>query len=161
MPSKESYRKPEHGRSKIKFSETNETRLQKEKEEREEAEIEEENNKVRKSSKNLKKTGIDSDEFQNFSEEDFQNFTSGKKTNKSNSAPTSTSRSKYPKKIIEEAVPLLKKSGRTVLRGKPIRYKSVDLERLSSSQKEEKIDRKVAQAAMFTRLRETKEKKEE
>ena len=159
MPSKESYRKPEHGRSKIKFSETNETRLQKEKEEREESQIEEENNRVRKSSKNLKKSGIDSDDFQNFSEEDFQNFT--KKTNKSNSAPTSTSTSKYPKKIIEEAVPLLKKSGRTVLRGKPIRYKSVDLERMSSSQKDEKIDRKVAQAAMFTRLKETKEKKEE
>ena len=135
--------------------------MQKEKEEREETQIEEENNRVRKSSKNLKKSGIDSDDFQNFSEEDFQNFT--KKTNKSNSAPTSTSTStsKYPKKIIEEAVPLLKKSGRTVLRGKPIRYKSVDLERMSSSQKDEKIDRKVAQAAMFTRLKETKEKKEE
>ena len=159
LPHKESYRKPEHGRSKIKFAETNETKLQKEKEEREEAQIDEENKRVRKNGRNLKKTEIDSDDIQNFTEEDFQNFKRGKRTNNTNFASTSTL--KDSKKIPGTDAPVPKKSGRTVLRGKPIRYKSADLERIPSLQKDEKIDRKVAQAAMFNKLREAKEKKEE
>ena len=152
----------------MKFAESDIAKRQKEQEEKEEAEVEDENKRVRKIKRALKKSEIDSDDIKNFSEEDFQNFTSGKKSNKLNSLSTPTK--KISKNVPEMNVPMEKKSGRTVLRAKPIRYKKVERENdiieefdesIKGKQKDEKIDRKAAQAVMFTRLREGKDKTEE